>query len=65
MAKTPARFDLLRGLALRRLQQRRDLNPEEWAKAVEEARREGYRLHRFAGLVVQLRDYSLSSDDEE
>jgi len=63
MAKTPLP-DGRRGLARRRLEQRGDVNPEEWAKAVEESV-QGYRLHRFPGLVVQTRDYSPSSDDEE
>ena len=54
MAKKPPPDDL-RALARRRLQCFEDLSPEEWAKAVAEARLQGFELLRFPGLVVKIR----------
>lgn len=59
------RRDELRALAQRRLQRISDPMPEEWARQVEEARRRGYHLLRFPGLIVEVRDYSLTPDDDD
>ena len=54
----------LHAVAQRRLQRINEPSPEEWARRVEEARREGYRLVRIPGLVVAIRDYWLKADDQ-
>ena len=56
MAKPPP---VLRQLARQRLEEPMTMTPEAWAKAVEEARLRRYRLLRFPGLLVEIRDYSL------
>jgi DNA-binding IclR family transcriptional regulator len=53
----------LRELARRRLDQRANASPEEWAKAVEKARKQGFRLVRFPGVAVRIRDYSLNPEE--
>lgn len=58
MAKTPARFDLLRGLARRRLVRLQEPTPEEWAKQVEEARKRGCELIRAGDVVVEIKMFS-------
>ena len=63
MPKTPPTRDL-RELARRRLDQHANASPEDWAKAVEEARNQGFRLVRIPGLTIQIRDYSLKPEDE-
>jgi len=63
MAKTAAGLNL-RDLARRRLDQLGQMSPEDWAKAVEGARKRGYQLLRFPGLTVEFRDYSLDAPDE-
>lgn len=49
----------LRECARRRLRDPDALDPEEWAKEVEEARKRGFRLVRLPGLTVSIRDDSL------
>jgi hypothetical protein len=46
---------LLRELAKARLSELENASPEEWAKAVEEALKQGYELLRFPGAVVKIR----------
>ena len=45
----------LRDRARHRLKRPEDIPPAEWAKMVEEARKEGFELLRFPGLVVKIR----------
>lgn len=45
----------LRECARRRIKDPSALNAEAWAKEVEEARKRGFELLRFDGLVVQIR----------
>jgi len=55
----------LRELARRRLLRLNELSPEEWAKEVEEVRKQGYKLMALPdGLRIWLRDYSLKSPDD-
>ncbi len=49
----------IRELARRRLERQANVSTEEWAKAVEEAQRRGFRLVRLPGLIIEIRDYSL------
>jgi hypothetical protein len=53
----------MRELVQRRLKDTDILDPEEWAKEVEEARKRGRRLVRLPGLTVSIRDYSLLPPD--
>jgi DNA-binding IclR family transcriptional regulator len=63
MAKPPPILDLP-ALARRRLE-RTEPSPEDWAKAVEEARSRGYKLIRVnRELTVEIRNYSLMSEDD-
>jgi hypothetical protein len=55
--RSRSRSPLLRELAKSRLAELETLSAEDWAKAVEEAYRQGFQLLRFPGLVVKIRLY--------
>ncbi len=50
-------------LARRRLQKLNEASPEELEAAIEQARKEGYKLICLPGLHIRIRDYSLKPPD--
>ena len=55
----------LRDLAKRRLQRLLEPSPEEFAREVEEARRQGYKFLALGPVHYWIRDYSLIPEDGE